>query len=151
MKCPKCGEAGAYEPLMRPIECANHACGLYSDKARDDVISEYVNSIGYLKVLALDLRVGDGTKELSFPIKPLVSFKHICDPMGCVHELTSWLTPVNKKIADRLFLMQHDSVQNRYSGTCEATFVIRGSFDNEEDMREAEKMVKSILNKMIDF
>jgi len=63
MKCPKCGEAGAYEPLMRSVECSSPSCELYVEPEKNKAeVEVFVNKIKqtelYLSNVTYDFPAG---------------------------------------------------------------------------------------------
>lgn len=161
MKCPKCKTDGAYQPLLRQLECPNHSCSFYADAARDDATKKYLDGMGFLK----------------FPNYPIVPTKECEKIDNCPIGELEWkkrredlfakrvydekyrvtkqpgpidfpkFVSVNKDLLKNIHITKMNSHTNRPTKTSEVRFIIDGYFHNRDEMDKAIKLMNELFKK----
>ena len=162
MKCPDCKTDGAYQPLLRQLECVSILCKFYVEPKDFHTTLEEPGAYSHpkdgdyteaIQKNALTFPVADGTKPLSWPVKEADFFPNGYWGKGNVfrQEYEAQFEPV-KVIEDvdadldsmKVIEIRHET--NHYGHHSDVTMVLQGHFYESSDMHKAIKRVKDLLD-----
>jgi len=144
MKCPNCKTDGAYQPLLRQLECANVLCKFYVEpKDFHTTLEKPAWPVKDKKLTGTfsDFPAFDGTKPF-FSERSIDRFRQEYEtqwePVKVIEDVDSDL--------DSMKVMEIRHETNHYGQHSNVTMVLQGHFYKSSDMRKAIKRVKDLLD-----